>query len=174
MSMITSVHAMIYSTRPEVDRAFLRDVLGLSHVDAGGGFTIFGVPTGELAVHEGGANDVHELWMMCNDVEAFVETMKVRGIACPDVEDRGWGLATQVALPGGGKLGVYEPRHPQPQHAARAASAKPAPKAKAKRASAKTKPKPRPAAKAKPKAKSKPAKTSSKRNAGARTKGTRK
>lgn len=157
--MITSVHAMVFSTRPEADRAFLRDVLGLIHVDAGGGFMIYGVPTAELAIHEGGANDVHELWLMCNDVEAFVETMQARGIACPDVDDRGWGLATQVALPGGGKLGVYEPRHPQPQHAAPKASAKATPKPKAK-----------PAAKAKARPKAKATKASSKRSAGARKK----
>ena len=165
--MITSVHAMVFSTRPEADRAFLRDVLGLIHVDAGGGFMIYGVPTAELAIHEGAANDEHELWLMCNDVEAFVETMRQRGIACPDVEDRGWGLATQVALPGGGKLGVYEPRHPQPQHAAPKASAKATPKPKAKAAKAKARPKAKKAKKAK---KAMTPKASSKRNAGARKK----
>ena len=174
--MITSIHAMVFSTRPEADNAFLRDVLGLIHVDAGGGFMIYGVPTAELAVHEGPANDVHELWLMCNDVEAFVETMKARGIACPDVEDRGWGLATHVALPGGGKLGVYEPRHPQPTHTAPKASAKstkaaskpkrkPAAKAKAKAAS-----KPKPAAKPKAKPAAKPKAKPAKRSAGAKKK----
>ena len=162
--MITSVHAMVFSTRPEADRAFLRDVLGLIHVDAGNGFMIYGVPSAELAIHEGAANDVHELWLMCNDVEAFVETMRARGIACPEVADRGWGLATQVALPGGGKLGVYEPRHPQPQHAAPKASANATAKPKAAKAKAK------PAAKAKAKPKAKTTKPSSKRSAGARKK----
>jgi len=157
--MITSVHAMVFSTHPEADRTFLRDVLGLLHVDAGGGFMIYGVPAAELAIHEGAANDVHELWLMCNDIEAFVETMRARGIACPEVDDRGWGLATQVALPGGGKLGVYEPRHPQPQRAAPKASAKATPKPKTRRA-----------AKAKARPKAKTTKASSRRNAGARKK----
>ena len=112
--MISGAHSIIYSTNPEADRAFLRDVLKLTSVDAGGGWLIFGLPPAEVAVHPSGENDVHELYLMCDDIDALVTEMKKHGIACGPVQDEGWGLLTHVVLPGGGKLGVYQARHPRP------------------------------------------------------------
>lgn len=111
MMMINGAHSVIYSKMPEVDRAFLRDVLGLPHVDAGEGWLIFGLPPAEIAVHPSEQNDVHELYFMCDDIEAFVAEMRSRDITCSPVENRTWGLLTRVTLPGGGKIGVYQPRH---------------------------------------------------------------
>jgi len=111
---ITGAHSIIYSTDAEADRAFLRDVLGLKGVDAGGGWTIFGLPPAEVAVHPGEKDDGHELYLMCDDVAAFVAEMKAKGVACGPVQDLRWGRLTEVTLPGGGKLGVYEPRHARP------------------------------------------------------------
>jgi hypothetical protein len=118
--MINGAHAIVYSKSPEKDRAFLRDVLRLPHVDVGGGWLIFGLPPSEVAVHPAEENDVHELYFMCADVGAFVAEMKKRGLRCGPVMDRGWGLLTQVTLPGGGTLGVYQPRHARPRSAAAA------------------------------------------------------
>ena len=112
--MIIGAHAIIYSRDAEADREFMRDVLGFPHVDVGGGWLIFALPPAELAVHPGDANDVHEMYFMCDDVQAFVADMQRRGIACSRVESLGWGLRTQVTLPGGGRVGVYEPRHARP------------------------------------------------------------
>jgi|SRR5581483_8873863 len=112
--MITGAHSIIYTKNPEADRAFLRDVLRLSHVDVGGGWLIFGLPPAELAVHPSERNGVHELYLMCDDVNAFVAEMKKHGIAAGAIEDQGWGRLTRVTLPGGGELGVYEPRHQRP------------------------------------------------------------
>ncbi len=112
--MIVGAHAIICSRRPDADRAFLRDVLGLPHVDVGDGWLIFGLPPAEVAVHPSSANDVHEFYLMCADVGKFVAAMKKRGIACGPARDRGWGVLTHIMLPGGGKLGVYEPRHARP------------------------------------------------------------
>jgi hypothetical protein len=126
--MIIGAHSVIYSTNPEADRAFLRDVLRLPHVDVGGGWLIFGLPPAEVAVHPSGRNDVHEFYLMCADVGAFVARMKERHVACGPVEDRGWGLLTHLTLPGGGKLGIYQPRHARPR-AMRAARAAPKPAA---------------------------------------------
>src|SRR5687768_10970146 len=109
--MITGAHSIIYSIRPEADRAFLRDVLGLPHVDVGEGWLIFGLPPAEVAVHPSEENDVHELYFICEDVTKFVAEMKKRRIDCGPVQDMGWGRLTEVTLPGGGKLGVYQPRH---------------------------------------------------------------
>jgi hypothetical protein len=113
--MIIGAHSIIYSQRPEADRAFLRGVLKLPNVDAGGGWLIFGLPPAELAVHPSDENDVHELYLMCDDVESLVAAMNKRGITCGPVQNQGWGLLTQVTLPGGGKLGIYQPRHARPK-----------------------------------------------------------
>ena len=120
--MIIGAHSIIYSTDPEEDRAFLRDVLGLPHVDVGEGWLIFGLPPAEVAVHPSEKNDVHEFYLMCNDVEAFVAQVREHGIVCGPVQSMGWGLLTEVTLPGGGRLGVYQPRHarPKPMRAAKA------------------------------------------------------
>jgi hypothetical protein len=136
--MIIGAHSIIYSTNPDADRAFLRDVLKLPNVDVGGGWLIFGLPPAEVAVHPSGKNDVHDFYLMCDDVEAFVAEMKNRKIACSPVRNQGWGLLTQVTLPGGGKLGVYQPRHarPKPMRAAKKpakTTAKKAPRSKARR-----------------------------------------
>ena len=112
--MLTGAHAIIYSAAAEADRAFFRDVLKLENVDVGGGWLIFALPPAEVAVHPAQHNDRHELYLMCADVAAFVAEMKKRGIACSAVKDEGWGLLTQLTLPGGGKIGVYQPRHPRP------------------------------------------------------------
>ena len=113
--MIIGAHSIIYSTSPDADRAFLRDVLRLPSVDVGGGWLIFGLPPAEVAVHPADSNDVHEFYLMCDDVEALVAAMKKRDIACGPVQNQGWGLLTQVTLPGGGKLGIYQPRHARPK-----------------------------------------------------------
>jgi hypothetical protein len=112
--MITGDHSIIYSTNPEADRAFLRDVLHLPNVDVGGGWLIFGLPPAEVAVHPSEKNNVHEFYLMCDDVEALVAEMKRQSIAASPVQNLGWGLLTQVTLPGGGKLGIYQPRHARP------------------------------------------------------------
>jgi hypothetical protein len=113
--MIIGAHSIVYSTNAEADRAFLREVLKLPSVDVGGGWLIFGLPPAEVAVHPSGKSDVHEFYLMCDDVQAFVAHMKTHHIVCGPVQDLGWGLLTQVTLPGGGKLGVYQPRHARPR-----------------------------------------------------------
>ena len=113
--MIIGAHSIIYSTDPEADRAFLRDALRLPSVDVGGGWLIFGLPPAEVAVHPSEKNDVHEFYLMCRDVEALVADMGRRGFACGPVRNQGWGLLTQVTLPGGGRLGIYQPRHARPR-----------------------------------------------------------
>jgi len=113
--MIIGAHSIIYSKNPDADRAFLRDVLKLPNVDVGGGWLIFGLPPAEVAVHPGDKNNIHEFYLMVDDVEALIGEMKKRNIACGPVHNQGWGLLTQITLPGGGKLGVYQPRHARPK-----------------------------------------------------------
>jgi len=100
--MITGAHAIICSTDPPADRAFLRDVLKFPHVDAGEGWLIFGLPPAELAVHPSDQNDI----------EAFVQNMAHYNILCSEIQSQSWGKITQITLPGGGQLGVYQPLTP--------------------------------------------------------------
>jgi hypothetical protein len=111
---ITGAHAIIYSTNAEADRALLRDVFKFKHVDVGGGWLIFGLPPAEVAIHPSDKNDRHELYLMTDDIAGFVAEMKKRDIACAPVTSQGWGMLTHITLPGGGKLGVYAPRHARP------------------------------------------------------------
>ena len=113
--MITGAHSVIYSKHPDADRAFLKDVLGLPNVDVGEGWLIFGLPPAEVAVHPSHKNDIHEFYLMCDDVDAFAAKMAEHGIAVDPVQDQGWGQVTKLTLPGGGKLGVYQPRHARPE-----------------------------------------------------------
>ena len=113
--MINGAHSVIYSRDPEADRTFLRDTLGLSHVDVGEGWLIFGLPPAEVAVHPSDRNDVHELFLMCDDIDALMAEMREKGVACDPVERQPWGALTRLTLPGGGKLGVYQPRHARPK-----------------------------------------------------------
>ena len=114
MPMIVGAHSIIYSKNPEADRTFLRDVLKFPSVDVGHGWLIFGLPPSEVAVHQSERNDVHEFYLMCTDVEALILELKGQGVECSPVQNQGWGLLTHMTLPGGGKLGIYQPRHPRP------------------------------------------------------------
>jgi catechol 2,3-dioxygenase-like lactoylglutathione lyase family enzyme len=111
--VITGVHALVFSKDAEAVRAFFRDVLGLPSVDAGGGWLIFALPPAELAAHPAEQSGAHELYLMCDDIAATVEELKAKGVefATP-VTEQGFGLMTRLKLPGGGELGLYEPRHP--------------------------------------------------------------
>jgi len=111
--MITGAHVIVYSRDAEADRAFFRDVLEYPNVDAGGGWLIFKLPPAEVAVHPADGAERHELYLMCDDVAATIEKLTARGVSCAPVRDEGWGLLTSITLPGGGELGLYQPRHPK-------------------------------------------------------------
>jgi catechol 2,3-dioxygenase-like lactoylglutathione lyase family enzyme len=113
--MITGAHAIVYSRDADADRAFFRDVLGFPSVDAGGGWLIFALPPAELAAHPADAGGRHELYLMCDEIEATVADLQAKGVEfSAPVSDEGFGLLTSLKLPGGGELGLYEPRHPIP------------------------------------------------------------
>jgi catechol 2,3-dioxygenase-like lactoylglutathione lyase family enzyme len=113
--VITGAHAVIFSQDAEALRAFLRDTLELPAVDAGGGWLIFGLPPAEVAAHPADEGGRHELYLMCDDIEATVEELEAKSVRfAGPVSDEGFGLMTSIELPGGGQLGLYEPRHPTP------------------------------------------------------------
>ncbi len=108
--MITGAHVVVYSTDAEADRAFFRDTLAFPHVDVGGGWLIFKLPPAEVAVHPADAG-AHELYLMCDDLDATAAALAERGVTCTPPTDEGWGTLTSIRLPGGGTLGLYKPRH---------------------------------------------------------------
>ena len=112
--MIFGAHVIVYSKDAEADRAFLRDVLGFSSVDAGRGWLIFALPPAEIAVHPADDNGKHELYFMCDDLKAEMAALKKKGVHCSDVEEARWGSITMLRLPGGGDVGLYQPKHPSP------------------------------------------------------------
>jgi catechol 2,3-dioxygenase-like lactoylglutathione lyase family enzyme len=113
--MMTGVHAIVYSEDAEAARAFFRDVLELDSVDAGGGWLIFALPPAELAAHPAAESGRHELYLMCDDVHATVADLEAKGVEfVRPVSDEGFGLLTALRIPGGGEVGLYEPRHPLP------------------------------------------------------------
>ena len=113
--MITGMHAIVFSQEAEKTRAFFADVLGLSSVDAGGGWPIFALPPAELAVHPADGDSRHQLYLMCDDIHATLAELQGKGAeVAQEVSDEGWGLLAAVRLPDGSEFPIYEPRHPSP------------------------------------------------------------
>jgi catechol 2,3-dioxygenase-like lactoylglutathione lyase family enzyme len=110
--MIFGAHVIVYSRDAAADRAFFRDVLGLSSVDAGHGWLIFALPPAEVAVHPEEVADRHELYFMCDDLRAEIAALVEKGVQCSDVQEARWGAITKIPLPGGGIVGLYQPKHP--------------------------------------------------------------
>jgi catechol 2,3-dioxygenase-like lactoylglutathione lyase family enzyme len=110
--MISGAHVIVYSKDAEADRAFFRDVLGLKSVDAGRGWLIFALPPGEAAFHPAGENGPHELYFMCDSLQSEMVTLGKKGAKFAKVEEARWGSITKMKLPGGGEVGLYQPKHP--------------------------------------------------------------
>jgi catechol 2,3-dioxygenase-like lactoylglutathione lyase family enzyme len=111
--MISGAHVIVYSKDAEADRAFFRDVLGFKSVDAGHGWLIFALPPAEAAFHpadQPGA--AHELYLMCDDLKVEITSLAKKGVKCSAVQEARWGSITKMQLPGGGEVGLYQPKHP--------------------------------------------------------------
>jgi catechol 2,3-dioxygenase-like lactoylglutathione lyase family enzyme len=110
--MISGAHVIVYSKDAEADRAFMRDVLGFKSVDAGHGWLIFALPPAEAAFHPAEENGAHELYFMCDDLKAEMARLGKKGVKCSEVHEERWGSITRMQLPGGGNVGLYQPKHP--------------------------------------------------------------
>jgi catechol 2,3-dioxygenase-like lactoylglutathione lyase family enzyme len=110
--MISGAHIILYSKDAEADRAFLRDVLGFSSVDVGRGWLIFALPPAEVAVHPAQENGRHELYFLCDDLKAEIAALTAKGVQTSEVHEERWGSITRIKLPGGGEVGLYQPKHP--------------------------------------------------------------
>lgn len=110
--MISGAHVILYSKDAEADRAFFRDVLGFPSVDAGRGWLIFALPPAEAAFHPSDQNGAHELYFLCDDLQAEIAGLAKKNVKCSEVHEERWGSITKVRLPGGGDVGLYQPKHP--------------------------------------------------------------
>jgi hypothetical protein len=112
--MITGAHSIIYSSDAEADMNFFKKILKFPNVDVGHGWLIFGLPPSEIAIHPSAENGLHEFYLMCDDINVFVKEMAEHNIICSAINSQRWGNVTHLTLPGGGTLGVYEPKHARP------------------------------------------------------------
>ena len=110
--MISGTHVVVYSKDVEADRTFLRDTLGFKSVDGGHGWLIFALPPAEAAFHPSDENGVHEVYFMCDDLNAEMASLAKKHVACSAVQEARWGSITKMRLPGGGEIGLYQPKHP--------------------------------------------------------------
>jgi len=109
--VISGAHVILYSKDADADRAFFRDVLGFASVDAGHGWLIFALPPAEAAFHPG-TDSSHELYFMCDDLNAEIQALTEKGVVCSEAQEVRWGSITKVRLPSGGEVGLYEAKHP--------------------------------------------------------------
>lgn len=110
--MFLGAHVVVYSKDTEADRAFFRDVLDFKSVDAGHGWLIFALPPAEAAFHPSDENGPHELYFMCKSLKAEMAALAKKGVECSAVQEARWGSITRMRLPGGGEIGLYQPKHP--------------------------------------------------------------
>ena len=122
--MINAAHVVIYTRDAEADRAFFRDVLRLNWVDAGHGWLIFALPPAELGIHPADEKSHpgidapkghHQLYLMCDDLNSEIATLEGKGVKCAGIVEARWGSITKIRLPGGGEIGLYQPKHPRPE-----------------------------------------------------------
>jgi len=110
--MIFGAHVIVYSKDAEPDRAFFRDVLGFKSVDADHGWLIFALPPAEAAFHPSAENGGHELYFMCDDLQAEMASLAKKGVSCSKVQEARWGSIAKMRLPSGADVGLYQPKHP--------------------------------------------------------------
>jgi len=110
--MISGAHVIIFSTDAAADRKFFQSVLKFPSVDAGEGWLIFALPPAELAVHPAEENGSHQLFLMCKNLESTIRVLRQKKVPCSAPVERSWGTLATVTLPGGGELGLYQPKHP--------------------------------------------------------------
>lgn len=119
--MIHGVHLLLNSSNPEADRAFFRDVLHFPHVDVGGHWLIFALPPAEMGIHPADKNLTHPhagqdlaaatVYLMCDNLRETLDELTAKGLEPSPIQEAEWGLATSLPLPGGARLGLYEPHH---------------------------------------------------------------
>ena len=110
--MLTGAHVVIYSRDAEADRRFFAKTLGFRSVDAGQGWLIFELPAAEVAFHPHDNNNQHEMFFVCDNLKTQMAALEKKGVHFGEIGQERWGIRTTISLPGGGKIGLYQPTHP--------------------------------------------------------------
>jgi len=110
--MIFGAHVIVFTNDADADRAFFRDVLGLTSVDSGGGWLIFAMPPSEIAFHPTDDRPVNEIYLLSDDLAADMGRLVAQGVTFTQVDEERWGTVTRFTLPGGTTIGLYKPKHP--------------------------------------------------------------
>jgi hypothetical protein len=108
---IIGIHVLLYSKSANAVREFLGDTLGLRSVEAGPGWPIFAAPPAEIAAHPADGEEKHEMYLMCDDIESAIRELEAKGCQTTPIHEERWGRVSQITIPGGTQLGIYEPRH---------------------------------------------------------------
>jgi hypothetical protein len=48
---------------------------------------------------------------MCDSLKSEMAAL-AKGVKCSKIEEARWGSITKMKLPGGGEVGLYQPKHP--------------------------------------------------------------
>jgi catechol 2,3-dioxygenase-like lactoylglutathione lyase family enzyme len=116
---IAGAHMLLYAEDPDAARAFCRDVLGFSNVDAGGGWLIFALPPAELGIHPVESSTPErgrlELWLMCQDLPSAMAELAAKGVTfTAPIEEARFGSYAPFVIPGAGTAWLYQPNHASP------------------------------------------------------------
>jgi len=125
--MIKGVHTMFYSSEVEELRLFIRDKLGFSATDVGGGWLIFDIPEADMGCHPVQAvsgtaangsvphnptSGDHYISFYCEDINVTVKELSEKGVVFIDeVTDVGYGLAIHFVMPGDVAVELYQPAY---------------------------------------------------------------
>lgn len=116
--MIKGIHSMFYSTDANALRAFFRDKLGLPFTDVGGGWLIFDAAEAEVGVHPadealGIMSGKNEISLYCDNIGKTMAQLEKKGVdfVGPATDMGDWGVATQMIVPGGFNIMLYEPKY---------------------------------------------------------------
>ena len=109
--MVKGLHALFYTPQAEELRAFIRDKLGFSYTDTGGGWLIFDAREAEIGCHPSDTV-LHEISFYCDDIHKTVAELKMRGVEfTSEIDDREYGYVTRFRMPGNVEVDLYQPKY---------------------------------------------------------------
>lgn len=110
--MFSVGHMVIFSTKPEEDRALMAKLMPGTPVDVGGGWMIYPMPPSEIAIHPSDGDVHHEIHFHVTDIAAARARLSELGVESTEPNDLGYGLVSAFKLPGGSTIGFYQPHYP--------------------------------------------------------------
>ena len=103
---------VLWSKDLGADPRLLSELPGIESVDAGQGWLIFALPLSEAAVHRAEENLGQQLCCLCDELKSEIAQPRAKGVEPAGVEEARWGSIGKIELPGGGRVGLDQPKHP--------------------------------------------------------------